>query len=186
MGVNVVVVALIALVGVVAGGAPANPTLRLVVLGLACGFPAYLTVIAARPGFLARRPLLKPLFDAGLVGHGVAAAARLPHILWLMVGHFAAMRLFGIVVPIPDALTLLPLYFVVAVLPIAPSGIGTAQATAVALFAPYATGANHDAAVLAYGLALQFGALILQAAIGLAFLRRVTKAVTVGEVAPIR
>ena len=202
MGVNVIVVALIALCGVLAGGAPANPSLRLIVLGLACAFPAYLAVIEARPRFLARRALLAPLFDAGLRGHAVATAARLPHVIWLMLGHFFAMRLFGIVVPLPAALTLLPLLFVVAVLPIAPSGIGTVQATAVALFAPYATAlgtnavnsagaasatlAGREAAVLAYGLALQFGALILQAAIGLAFLRRVSKAVTVGQDPPIR
>jgi uncharacterized membrane protein YbhN (UPF0104 family) len=94
-----------------------------------------------------------------------------------------------VVVPVPAALTLLPLLFVVAVLPIAPSGIGTAQATAVALFSPYAladTLAGREAAVLAYGLALQFGALILQAGIGLAFLRRVSKAVTVGQDPSIR
>jgi uncharacterized membrane protein YbhN (UPF0104 family) len=179
MGVNVVVVALIAFVGVLAGGAPASPSLRLVVLGLAAGFPAYLAVIAAKPAFLARRALLAPLFDAGLRGHAVAVAARLPHIAWLILGHWTAMRLFGVNVPPAQALTLLPLLFVVAVLPIAPSGIGTAPATAVALFSQYA--ADGRAAVLAYALALQFGAMILQAAVGLAFLRRVTKAVTVGE-----
>jgi uncharacterized membrane protein YbhN (UPF0104 family) len=191
MGVNVIVVALVALVGVLAGGAPANPTLRLIVFGLACGFPAYLAVVAARPRFLARRALLAPLFEAGIRGHAVATAARLPHIVWLMVGHLLAMRLFGVIVPVPAALTLIPLLFVVTVLPIAPSGIGTAQATAVALFAPFALGGPalasqpaREAAVLAYGLALQFGALILQAGIGLAFLRRVSKAVTVGKASP--
>jgi uncharacterized membrane protein YbhN (UPF0104 family) len=171
-------------VGVILGGAPAAPGLRVIVLGLACAFPAYLAVIAARPGFLRRRALLAPLFDAGLRGHAVAALARLPHISWLILGHYAAMRLFGVDPPLGTALALLPLVFVVAVLPISPSGIGTAQATAVALFAAYATGPTHEAreaAVLAYGLALQFGGLIVQAAIGLAFLRRLTKAVTVGE-----
>ena len=184
MGVNVIVVALIAFVGVLLGGAPAAPALRLVVLGLAAAFPVYLTVIAARPRFLAKRALLAPLFDAGLRGHAVAAAARLPHVVWLMIGHWAAMRLFGVLVPLPDALALLPLLFVVTVLPIAPSGIGTGQATAVALFTRFATAGTpsaREASVLAYGLALQFVALFLQAGIGLVFLRRVTKAVTVGK-----
>jgi hypothetical protein len=184
MGVNVVVVAMIAFVGVVLGGAPAAPALRAVVLALACAFPAYLAVIVARPRFLARRALLAPLFDAGLRGHAVAALARLPHVSWLCLGHYTAMRLFGVDPPFGTALALLPIVFVVAVLPISPSGIGTAQATAVALFAPFAAGdapASREAAVLAYGLALQFAGMLVQAAIGLGFLRRLSKAVTVGE-----
>jgi hypothetical protein len=184
MGVNVVVVALSALVGVLLGGAPAAPALRALVIALACAFPAYLAVIAARPRLLLRRALLAPLFDAGLTGHAVAAVARLPHISWLLVGHYTAMRLFGVDPPVVTALALLPVVFVVTVLPISPSGIGTAQATAVALFAGYAEGgspAAREAAVLAYGLALTFAALVVQAVLGLGFLRRLGKAVTVGE-----
>lgn len=184
MGVNVIVVALVALAGVLVGGAPASPSLQLVVLGLACAFPVYLAVIAARPRFLARRSLLAPLFQAGIRGHAVAVVARLPHIAWLILGHWIALRIFGVLVPPAQALTLLPILFVVSVLPIAPSGIGTTQATAIALFAPFSvapTQSGREAAVLAYALALQFGALLLQAALGLAFLRRVTKAVTVGK-----
>ena len=113
----------------------------------------------------------------------------MPHIASLVVAHTVALGLFGVHVPPAQALTLLPLLFVISVLPIAPSGIGTAQATAVAFFARFAdapTVAGREAQVLAYGLSLQFAALILQAMIGLGFLRRVTKAVTVGEVAQIR
>jgi len=113
-----------------------------------------------------------------------AVVARLPHVAWLMLGHWSALRLFGVLVPPAQALTLLPILFVVSVLPIAPSGIGTTQATAIALFAPFsvaATQSAREASVLAYALALQFGALLIQAALGLGFLRRVTKAVTVGK-----
>jgi hypothetical protein len=179
MGVNIVAVTLTALLGVLAGGAPAAPALRTVVLGLACAFPAYLAVIAARPAFLRERRLLAPLFEAGLRGHAVAVAARLPHLLWLIVGQMVAMMLFRIDVPVATATTLLPLVFVVAVLPISPSGIGTAQATAVALFSGYAAGADpgaRRAAVLACFLAFQILSLLVQAGLGLLFLRRLTRA----------
>src|SRR5262249_7462368 len=89
IGVNVIVVALVALAGFRVGGSPASPSLQLVVLGLACAFPVYLAVIAAKPRFLARRSLLAPLFQAGIRGHAVAVVARLPHVAWLMLGHWS-------------------------------------------------------------------------------------------------
>jgi uncharacterized membrane protein YbhN (UPF0104 family) len=184
MGVNVMVVALIALAGVVAGGAPAAPALRWLVLGLACAFPAYLAVIAARPGLLIKRKLLAPLFDAGVRGHAVAVAARLPHVLWLVVGQTLALYLFGVQPPLAKSLALLPLVFVVAVLPISPAGIGTSQAMLVALFTPWAPGDTPEArraAVLASGLALQLLGLIVQAILGLVFLRRLTRTGIVAE-----
>ncbi|HKA89443.1 MAG TPA: lysylphosphatidylglycerol synthase domain-containing protein [Haliangiales bacterium] len=178
MGVNVVVVAMCAFVGILAGGAPEAAALRWVVLAFAAGFPAYLLVIALRPRFLARVRLLQPLFQAGLRGHAVAIAARLPHMAVLVGGNFAAMHLFGVTPPLGKALVLLPIVFVLAVLPISPSGLGTAQAAAVTLFAEFAHGATLDdrrAAVAAYSLGLQFLALIVQAALGVVFLRRATR-----------
>jgi hypothetical protein len=189
MGVNVLVVALIALLGVVLGGAPSAPALRWIVVALACAFPAYLAVIAARPRFLAARRLLAPLFDAGVRGHGIAVAARLPHIAWLVVGQTVALYLFGVEPPIAKAVALLPIVFIVAVLPITPSGIGTSQAMLAALFTPWAPGATPEArraAVLACGLALQVVGMIVQALIGLVFLRRLTRAGIVATEAPPR
>jgi hypothetical protein len=186
LGVNAIAIALASLVGLSLGGAPENPTLRLVVIALAVGFPVYLAVIAWRPAFLARWKLLAPLFDAGLKGHLVAVGARLPHLAWLLVGQFIAMRLFGIDPPFGQALTLLPLVFVVSVLPISPSGLGTTQATAVALFARYAPGdaAEQRATVLACFLAMQLLALVVQAVIGVVFLRRLTRAGIIDRSSP--
>ena len=189
MGVNVIVVALTALVGVLAGGAPSAPALRWLVLGMACAFPVYLAIVAARPAFLRKLRLLTPLFDAGLRGHAVAVAARLPHIAWLVVAQYLAMRFFAIEPPFSAAMTLLPIVFVVAVLPISPSGIGTAQATAVALFSSYAPPPGDPAAqratVLACFLAFQVLALLVQALVGLVFLRRLTRAgIIAGEGSP--
>ncbi len=178
MGVNVVVVAMCAFVGILAGGTPETADLRWVVLAFAAGFPVYLLVVAWRPRFLARIRLLQPLFQAGLPGHAVAIAARLPHMAVLIGGNFAAMHLFGVTPPLGKALVLLPIVFVLAVLPISPSGLGTAQLAAVTLFAEFAHGATLDdrrAAVAAYSLGLQFLSLIVQAGIGVVFLRRATR-----------
>jgi uncharacterized membrane protein YbhN (UPF0104 family) len=174
MGTQALTIAFCAAVGLALGGAPASPTLRTLVFVLAGGLPAYLAVVALAPGFLRRWNLARPLFDAGVRGHLVIGAARLPHVLVLVAGHFATLRLFGVGVPVAEALVLLPLVFIVAVLPISPSGLGTAQATAVALLSPFAAGATLEeqkAAVLAYSLSLQFAGLIAQAALGLVFLR---------------
>jgi hypothetical protein len=178
LGVNVVLVALAAFVGVALGGAPDTPALRWLVLGLAAAFPAYFGVILVRPAFLTRWGLLRPLFDAGLGGQAIAVLARAPHVLWLIVANYVAMRFFGVDPPIGKALALLPLVFVVAILPISPSGLGTAQLAAMALFAPYAAGATEDdrrAAVLAATLSLQFLAMGVQVVLGAFFLRRLSR-----------
>jgi hypothetical protein len=178
MGVNVVVVAMCAFVGILAGGAPETAALRWIVLAFAAGFPIYLAVIALRPRFLMRIHTLGPLFEAGLRGHAVAIAARLPHMAVLVTANFLAMRLFGVTPPLDKALVLLPIVFVLAVLPISPSGLGTAQLAAVTLFADFAHGATLDerrTAVAAYSLGLQFLGLLVQAAVGVFFLRRATR-----------
>ena len=76
----------------------------------------------------------------------------------------------------------LPLVFVVAVMPIAPSGLGTTQVASVALlspFVPVAAGldpasvqatAAATATILGYSLTVQFGAMLLQAVRGGAML----------------
>jgi Lysylphosphatidylglycerol synthase TM region len=178
LGVNVILIALAAFVGVALGGAPDTPTLRWLVLGLAACFPGYFAVIALRPGFLTRWKLLRPIFDAGIRGHLVAVATRAPHVCWLIFANYLALRFFAVDPPIGKALALLPLVLVVATLPISPSGLGTAQLTAMALFAPYAAGLTEDdrrAAVLAASLSLQFLALGAQVVLGAFFLRRLSR-----------
>jgi hypothetical protein len=182
LGINVSLVAAAAVAGLLFGGAPAQPAVRMVVYGLACMFPAYLLIVALKPRLLARVRLLAPLFAAGLRGNLICLAARTPHVVVLLGGHFLAMRLFGVRPSPGQALTLLPLIFFVAVVPLSPFGLGTAQATAVALLAPFAQGTHEDArqaAVLAYSLSFQMLGMLVQALVGLAFLRRVTRADTV-------
>jgi hypothetical protein len=174
MGTNAITVAAMAKLGIALGGAPASPELRTVILVIGAGVPVYLAIVAWRPGFLAGIPLLRPLFDAGVKGHLIIGAARVPHFAVLLAGHFTAMRLCGIEVPVSQAIALLPLVFIISVLPISPSGLGTSQAAAVILFARFAPGVDlkaQQAAVLAYSLGLHFSGTIGQALVGLVFLR---------------
>jgi uncharacterized membrane protein YbhN (UPF0104 family) len=134
-------------------------------------------MIALRPRFLADRSLLRPLFEAGVVGTLEVAGARAAHTGILIAGHWLAMGLFGIDVPVADAIARLPVIFVIGSLPVSPSGLGTTQAAAVTLFAGYAPGASEaarEAAVLAYSLAFQVLGVVAMAAWGLVGLRRVT------------
>jgi len=126
------------------------------ILTLGCvGFALYLAVIAAAPGVLARRAWLTPLFDAGLVGHGAALLGRLPHVLGVVITQWLAMRLWGLDVPVADALTIVPALAIAAALPISPGGLGTMQAATVYFFAAHAPGATADeraAAALAFSI----------------------------------
>ncbi len=172
------VVALLVGAGLLAGSIPDEPELRWLVIAMAAGVPVYLAVVALRPAFLADKSLFQPLFDAGVGGTLRVAGARVVYVIVLMAGHWAAMRLFGIDVPLVDALARLPLLFFLGALPISPAGLGTAQAAAVALFSEYAPGADAAArqgVVLAYSLSVQVVGMTILAVVGLGFLRRATR-----------
>lgn len=172
----ILVMALATAVGLVAGAVPDQPELRVVALAVVAALPLYLAVIAWRPGLLARRQLLEPFFRAGARGSAKVAAVRAVHLAVLITGHLFAMRLFGVDVPVAVALAGLPVLFLVAALPISPSGLGTTQAAAMTLFgafAPGSTGAARDAVVVAYSLSFQVTATVLLLAIGVVCLRAV-------------
>ena len=164
--------------GLLVGAVPDEPELRWLVIALAAGAPAYLALVTIAPAPLARVALFRPLFAAGLAGTLRVAGARVVYIIPLMLGHWAAMRLFGVAVPVTDALARLPLLFLLGAIPISPGGLGTVQVAAVALFADYAPGATpaeRQAGVLAYSLAVQVVGTGLRAAVGLGSLRRATQ-----------
>ena len=180
----------VALVLVVALGlllAPAwlaAKALPLAVLALA-GIAGYLAVIALRPAWAQRLPLLRPLLVAGLSGHAVAVAARLPHMLLLVLLNWGLYRVWGMPVPLRFGLAVWPLLLLVSALPITPSGLGTVQALQVALFArwaPEADPASREAAVLALTIASYALALLMQAAIGALAWRALRR--QLGEPAP--
>jgi hypothetical protein len=145
-----------------------EPALPMVAI-VGAGFALYLLLIAVRPRWCVRLPLLRPLLAAGVGGHLVAIAARLPHVALLVVLPWMAFRLWGIAVPLPVGLAYMPLVLLVAALPITPSGLGTVQALQVALFAPWAAGATGDhreAVVLAFGLTYAGLSLLVQVVAG--------------------
>ena len=173
-GALILVIALAVGAGLLGGAVPNRPELRFVAVAVVAALPTYLALIAARPNFLASRAFLTPLFDAGIGGTLRVAGARVVHVSVLIAGHWMAMHLFGIHVPAAAALAQLPVVFLVAAIPISPSGLGTTQAAAITLFAPYASGAElpaREAAVLAYSLSFQFAGTAAVAAIGLVCLR---------------
>ncbi len=134
----------------------------------------YLAVIGAKPRALASRHLLAPLFEAGVVGHLVALAARLPHFVVLFLGTWLPFGFFGVDIPIETATSQVPILMVLVTLPLTPQGLGTRDAFAAAAFLPFAPGATPaeqlaslGAATMAWGVALT----LVEAAFGLAMMR---------------
>jgi hypothetical protein len=134
-------------------------------------FAAYLAVIALAPTALARRELFAPLFDAGLRGHAVAMFARLPHVAVMVLGHWVAIRTWGIPVPLSAGLTIMPAVVIASALPISPGGLGTTQAAFVYFFGAYAVGATADAraaTVFAFAIVHFVYGVLASLAVGLA------------------
>lgn len=180
-GVQIMVVALAVGLGLALGAVPDRPELRWLAVLVLAGVPIYLLIIGLAPRVLATRRVLAPLFVAGIAGTLQVGAARVAHMAVLIAGHWLAMRLFGIEVPAAAAVARLPVLFLIAALPISPSGLGTTQAAAVTLFSEYAeVGAAPEATVLAYSLSFQVIGTAVAAGWGLVCLRRVTKS-TPGE-----
>ena len=104
----------------------------------------------------------------GIVGHVKATLVRLPHVLLLVTWHYAMMNAFGVAVPPLVALALLPAMFFATALPISVQGVGPTQYVAVLFFSRYSP--QGSAGVLAYSLGTMSISVLLQAAMGLAFL----------------
>ena len=171
LGVNVL--ALLFLTTGVLPVAPGIPKAVKVLVGIAwAGLALYVALVALRPRWL-DRPLFEVLLNAGLAGHARALAVRIPHIAALIVFQFALLRGFDIRVPLFDALAMLPVVFLVAVLPISVQGLGTTQTMMVYFFARYAPGepATREAAVIAASLVGQAVAFGFQALLGIVCLK---------------
>lgn len=102
----------------------------------------YLIVLHVRPQRLARFSLLAPLFEAGIRGHAIALAARIPHLAVLVVGTWIPFFFFDVRIPVGTALLLMPIVLIAVTLPITPAGFGTRDALSVAFFSTYAAGAT--------------------------------------------
>jgi hypothetical protein len=172
MIVSLGVLLLVASFGLMAVGYPDSSHFSLSPLGygLLVGVLLYLITIWFRPRFLQRYQLLAPLLEAGLRGHLRAAAGRLPHILFLVLTYWGAVRLWGIPVPLAQGLAMVPLVLLIGGLPITPVGLGTTQAALVLLFSPYVPSTNPEvraAAMLAFSLIYYSLGIGAQALLGL-------------------
>ncbi|MGK4000404.1 lysylphosphatidylglycerol synthase domain-containing protein [Sorangium sp. So ce1024] len=136
----------------------------------------YLAILALRPARLARTRLLAPLFEAGVRGHLVALAARVPHLVVLFVGTWLPFWLFGVRIPLGAALTYIPILMVAVTLPLTPQGFGTRDVLAAAMFEGFAAGVTREerlAAVAATTTTWAVALTLVEAALGLILLRGV-------------
>jgi hypothetical protein len=162
---------LLGAVAVPANGGPLAGSALLLAAGA-----LYLAILALRPARLARTKLLAPLFEAGVRGHLVALAARIPHLLVLFAGTWLPFWFFDVRIPLGAALTYIPILMVAVTLPITPQGFGTRDVLAAALFEGFAAGATRDARLAAIAASTTTWAVALtlvEAALGLALLRGV-------------
>jgi hypothetical protein len=152
LGTQAAALAVVAAAGLLAEGAAGGPGARaaaapaLAVLGaLGAGLAVYLALLARRPAWLVRRELFAPALDAGARGLLLATAARLPHVLLMVVGCWGGLRLWGVAVPFGRGLVVLAVAVAAMALPVAPSGIGTLELALVALASPFAPGGSAAA-----------------------------------------
>jgi hypothetical protein len=186
MGINVLALLFLATFGLAAAPAVPHAVFIIVVVAYA-GLAVYIVAVAAKPRFLASRPLFQVLLGAGLSGHARALAVRLPHIATLLAFQICMLRAFGVAVPAVDAVAALPVVFFISVLPISVQGLGTSQAVMVFFFARYAPGDSHhqQAAVLTASLVAQALAVSFQAVLGILCLKsRVGRALEASVPAP--
>lgn len=147
----------------------------------------YLGGVAAAPRFLARLPLGSAVLELGRVGHLASLAARVPHVLAVALGHWGALRLWGIEVPFAEGVALMPVVLLVVALPVAPGGLGTSQAAQMLLFAPYAAGATaaaREAEVVGFALAYHALGVGFQVLLGLACLPALGRALAASRTPP--
>jgi uncharacterized membrane protein YbhN (UPF0104 family) len=96
---------------------------------------------------------------------------KTPNLLAAVTVHWLALPLFGMHVPFATLLAFLPLVFFFAALPIAAAHLGPSQAAWVYFFRGYAP----EAGLVAYSLAAHLSFMIMNALIGLCFLRRASR-----------
>ena len=177
MGTVVLMLSLMSLGGMAIASDERTRQFGLVVASLGAGAVIYFIILRARPAWLARRGLFKPLFDVGVLGHLKATLVRVPHMAVIIIAHVLGMHSFGIEVPLGAGLIFIPMVLLVAALPLTPFGLGTMQVTAIHFFYPYAAAPTVEAQkamVFAYSLSLASLALALQGLMGLLCFRHVS------------
>lgn len=134
------------LVGLLAGHGQTGEWGVVLASCVAAAGAVYVAILLYKPRFLLERQVSAPLVEAGVRGHLVALAYRLPHVLVQFFGAWLPFWFFGIRVPLADALTVMPIIMFVVALPISPQGLGTRDALALAFLQHYAPGTPEQQA----------------------------------------
>jgi hypothetical protein len=137
---------------------------------------AYLVVHLAyfsrpRSGRLGQVPVLTAFRKARPGQYLLLLLLKTPNLLAAVVVHWLALPMFGMHVPFTQLLTFLPLVFFAAALPIAAAHLGPSQMAWVYFFRGFAP----EAGLVAYSLAAHLTFMLMNAAIGVAFLRRAAR-----------
>ena len=139
-------------------------------LGLVTGLIAYLSVIIFCAEFLQRYQILAPLSEAGVDGHFKAGLGRLPHIIFLVITYWGAIRLWGIPVPFTPGVAIVASVLFIGSLPLTPYGLGTSQTVLIFLCSPYVLSPSPEskaAVVLAFSLIYYSYGILIQALLGI-------------------
>lgn len=134
----------------------------------------YLVVIYVKPAFLAKRQVFAPLFDAGVKGHLIAMALRLPHVAVLFFGTWVPFFFFDVKIPPAAALAYVPVVMFVSALPVTPQGVGTRDWLSLLYFSGFALGtqAEQESAVAATTLSFAVSISLIQAVFALGLMHR--------------
>lgn len=133
-----------------------------------------------RAGKLGTLPIFEAFRRAKPWQYATLLLLKTPNLLAAVVVHWLALPLFGIEIPFMTLLTFLPLVFFCAALPIAAAHLGPSQMAWTFFFQDYAPGQN----LLAYSLAAHLMFMVMNAALGLPFLRRVGRELAADEPRP--
>ena len=154
-------------VGAIVSREPSAPWL---VYGVMAGYLAVHLWFFSRPrrGRIAEVPVLTAFRRARPWHYLALGLLKTPNVLAAVVVHWLALPLFGLHVPLLALLTYLPIIFFFAALPIAAAHLGPSQ-----IAWPYFLGAYADrAGLVAYSLAAHLTFMLMNALIGICFLRR--------------
>ena len=124
-----------------------------------------------RGGRLGQAPLLAAFRHARPRHYLLLLLYKTPNLLAAVTTHWLALPLFDMRVPFATLLAGLPLVFFFAALPIAAAHLGPSQAAWVYIFRDWAP----EAGLVAYSLAAHLAFMLMNAAIGLVFLRRAAR-----------
>ncbi len=130
-----------------------------------------------RGGKLGTLPIFEAFRRAKPWQYATLLLMKTPNLLAAVVVHWLALPLFGIDIPFMTLLTFLPLVFFLAALPIAAAHLGPSQAAWTFFFQDYAPGQK----LLAYSLAAHLMFMVMNAALGLLFLRRAGRELAADE-----